>query len=442
MEISSQPSAHMVRRVPPSFSLRPSRRGGLVCAMSVVLLALGGCETAPERPPIRYTGDPVVDGKAQLSVAPEKDRVLWDYRIAGSALRAGKFDEAKARLDDAIARIGGLITNDEAARKARSLFSAEIEKVFIGEPYERVMAYYYRGLLYWRDGEPDNARACFRSGQFIDSGAQGEDYKSDYALLDYLDGLASAKQSGDGSDALARAQTHAKFTLQPYDPAANVLCFVEFGRGPRKAAAGQYGEQLRFRTDESRARSALLIVAGQEVRFAPWDNLDFQATTRGGRVMDYILGNKAVFKATTNTVGDVALAGAAVAANNIYKEKPRTDDQKTDQKGDRRDDRKDRPPEYEKSQGAENTAIALGVIGIISKLTSAATTPRADTRMWDNLPQFLSFAALRLPPGTYPARLEFLDATGRRIPESARALSVTVGDPAHDTVIFLSELKQ
>jgi hypothetical protein len=31
--------------------------------------------------------------------------------------------------------------------------------VFIGEPYERAMAYYYRGLLYWRDGEIDNARA-------------------------------------------------------------------------------------------------------------------------------------------------------------------------------------------------------------------------------------------------------------------------------------------
>ena len=56
----------------------------------------------------------------------------------------------------------------EAAR-ARGLFAAERTKPFIGEPYERVMAYYYRGILYWRDGQPDNARACFRSGQVIDS---------------------------------------------------------------------------------------------------------------------------------------------------------------------------------------------------------------------------------------------------------------------------------
>ena len=34
------------------------------------------------------------------------------------------------------------------------------------------MAFYYRGLLYWRDGQPDNARACFRSAQFIDADAE------------------------------------------------------------------------------------------------------------------------------------------------------------------------------------------------------------------------------------------------------------------------------
>lgn len=402
---------------------------------AAALLMFAGCETVPERPPIHYTGDPVVDGQAELTAAPVKDRVLWDYRIAAAALRTGRFDEAKARLDDAITRMGGLITNDESAKKARSLFGAESEKIFIGEPYERVMAYYYRGLLYWRDGEPDNARACFRSGQFIDSDAELDAHKADYVLLDYLDGLVSTKLAGDGSDALERAQKHTKLALQPYDPSANVLCFVEFGHGPRKYAAGEYGEQLRFHVEQSKAQSAVLTVAGQEVKFLPWDNLNFQATTRGGRVMDYILGNKAVFKQTANTVGDVALAGSAIAANNIYKEKPRTENSNG-----KRDDKQ--PPEYEKDQGAENTAIALGVIGLVSKMTAAATTPRADTRMWDNLPQYLSFASLRLPPGTYAGRLEFLDAGGRLLPGAGRTLTVTVGDPARDTVLFLSELKQ
>src|SRR4051812_12597330 len=77
--------------------------------MSAALLALTACEVLPERPAIHYTGDPVVDGNAELAVAPAKDRVVWDYRIAASALRAGNFIEAEAKLDDAIGRIGGIL---------------------------------------------------------------------------------------------------------------------------------------------------------------------------------------------------------------------------------------------------------------------------------------------------------------------------------------------
>ena len=407
--------------------------------MSVAALAFTGCveldDRPAARPPVARTGNPVVDGNADLAAAPANDRVLWEYRIAASALRAGDFAEAKAKLDDAIARIGGILSGpDDAARRARGLFVAEREKTFIGEPYERVMAFYYRGLLYWRDGQPDNARACFRSAQLIDSYADADVYKSDYVLLDYLDGLASAKLAADGSDAFARAQKLVKTKLPPYDPSANVLCFVEFGRGPRKVAAGQYGEQLRFAVTPSFVRSAALSVGDQNVHFTPWDNLNFQAVTRGGRVMDYVLGNKAVFKRTTDAVGDLAFAGSSIAADNIYKEKTRTETLP--------DGRKQEVTEVDKSEGAENTAIALGVIGLVSKLASAATQTHADTRTWDNLPQYLSFSALRLPPGEHPAILQFFDAQGHVVESLTRRLTIAVGDPARDTVVILSELNR
>lgn len=407
--------------------------------MSAAVLTLAGCadlaDTPPARAPFRPTGDAIVDGNAQLAVAPERDRVLWEYRVAAAALRAGNYAEAKAKLDDAILRIGGVISGpDEAAKRARGLFTAEREKTFIGEPYERVMAFYYRGLLYWRDGQPDNARACFRTGQFIDADAENDTYKSDYVLLDYLDGFASAKLAADGSDALARAEKLAKHPLPGYDPQANVLCFVEFGHGPRKVAAGQYGEQLRFQLTQSRVRSATLTVGEESLHFTPWDNLNFQAVTRGGRVMDYILGNKAVFKQNAEVVGDLALAGSAIAAQNVYKEKPQV---VTDDRG-----RQHVVTDVEKDQANENLALGLGLFGLASKMVSAATETRADTRTWDNLPQYLSFAALRLPPGDHPALLQFFDAEGQAIADLTRRLTVTVGDPAHDTVIFLSELKR
>src|SRR5262249_9558463 len=212
------------------------------------------------------------------------------YRTSVAAMRQGQFDVAKRYLDSALTRVQGVFGPDSDARKARSYFHGEAKKTFIGEPYERVMAYYYRGILYWMDGEPDNARACFRSGQLEDSQTEDEQYSSDYVLLDYLDGLASVKLNGDGSDAFRRSQDLSKHSAKPpkYDAQANVLFFVEFGPGPRKYATGQYDEELRFQVPSSPVRSAEIKVDGQTFHVEPYDDLGFQATTRGGRVMDHI----------------------------------------------------------------------------------------------------------------------------------------------------------
>ena len=196
-----------------------------------------------------------------------------------------------------------------------------------------------------------------------------------------------------------------------------MLVFEEFGTGPRKYQGGEYGEQLRFMINDSPAHSAALMVDGRTIALPAYDDLNFQATTRGGRVMDYILGNKAVFKRNANTVGDTALLGSVIAADNIHR------------------------ANGGKSRDAENAAIALGAIGLIGKLASAATTPHADVRTWDNLPQRLSFAALRLPAGEYPATLAFFDAGGRKLPAKTQQLTIKVDDVAQDTVVFLSELK-
>jgi len=148
-------------------------------------------------------------------------------------MRRGQFTEAKQLLDDALLTLGGIYGPDRGARKARGYFSSESKKTFIGEPYERVLAYYYRGILYWIDGELDNARACFRSGEIMDSDAENKTYSSDYVLLDYLDGLTTAKLGSDGSDALKRAQAEARMAKPPeYDLQANVMFFRRIRQRP------------------------------------------------------------------------------------------------------------------------------------------------------------------------------------------------------------------
>ncbi len=419
-----------VFHVSPSMLRRflTTQRISLLAILAATLL-LAGCTTAPLAPRVPLTGDALIDGNAQLAVALPKDRVLWEYRIAATALRRGQFEESREKLDSALAQAAASYgnINSEAAR-SRRMFRRESDKPFIGEPYERAMASFYRGIVYWSVGEPDNARALLRTAQLLDSDTQDKTYAGDYVLFDYLDGYASEKLGGDGSDALARARANAKAqgrTAPPaYDRQANVMIFAEYGRGPRKYAAGEYSEKLRFITEPSRTRRALLEVDGRTIPLPAYDDLHYQATTRGGRVMDHILGNKAVFKGATDAVGDVALVGAAVAANNI------------------------RRYDGSRNRDAANVAVGLAAVGILSKIASAATTPEADTRTWENLPQYLSFAALRLAPGTYPATLTFLDAAGNPLPfNGRRTLTITVPEPTptigaapQDTVIFLSEL--
>ncbi len=125
------------------------------------LLLLAGCATEYADPQGLGRAPAAGNTAADRRVVPisDRDRVLVDYRLAATALRQSDHALAKEKLDDAIAQIGGIVTNSESAARARSLFAAESTKIFIGEPYERTMAYYYRGILYWREWEPDNARS-------------------------------------------------------------------------------------------------------------------------------------------------------------------------------------------------------------------------------------------------------------------------------------------
>jgi hypothetical protein len=343
-----------------------------------------------------------------ITNGPPKDKVLWQYRMAAAVMRRGDFPLAKSLLDDALLTLGGIFGKDKSASQARGYFHEEAKKTFIGEPYERVMAYYYRGILYWMDGEPDNARACFRTAEFEDSDAEKKEYAGDWVLPDYLDGLATAKLGGDGSDAFKRADKESKLSkLPPYDLKANVILFLEFGPGPVKYGAGEYREQLRFRDIPEPVRTAVVNVAGQKLTAGPCDDLQYQATTRGGRVMDHVLGNKAVFKAATDAAGTVAIVGGVIAAS-------------------------------QHNRTSQQVGVGLIVAGVASKIFSASTTPAADIRTWDNLPRFLTFATLTLPPGAHPVTVEFLDGAGRPIANLTKTITINVA-AGRDKIVFVSD---
>jgi hypothetical protein len=345
------------------------------------------------------------------SVSPEeqafRNRALTQFQSGSTALRNGNYAVAKTDLDAALLVIGGSSAGDASAKESRGYFNEESVKTFRGEPYERVMAYYYRGILYWMDGQPDNARAAFRSAAVQDQNPELGITQADWVLLDYLDGLASAKLGGDGADAYRRAVAEARLNKPPpYDVQANVLVFLEMGQGPTKYAAGEYGEELRFRPGSAADPVAVVRVGSVVAKVGPYDDLTYQATTRGGRVMDHVLQGKAVFKRTTDALGTGAIiAGAGVAIA-----------------GD--------------SNASRNVGLGLVAAGVISKIVSAATTPAADTRQWSNLPNLLSFVALKLPPGQHHMTVDFQDPNGQtRVTRQVHFEVV----PGRDTVLFVSD---
>ncbi len=352
----------------------------------------------------------MVDGTNAIANGPQKDKVLWEYRLAAADMRQGNFSSARQYLEDALTTLQGIYGKDPNAKKARGYFHAESKKTFIGEPYERSMAYIYRGILYWMEDEPDNARACFRSAELEDSDTQNHEYAGDWVLPDYLDGLATLKLGGDGSDAFKRAQAAAKnIKLPEYNPKANLLIFTEFGPGPTKYATGEYAQELRFNIGNSPVNQAEIKVDSYQFPVAPTDDVWFQASTRGGRAMDHILGNKAVFKSATDTAGNVALIGGLGTAVLSH------------------------------DRTAQEVGLGIALAGLVSKAVSAATMPEADTRTWDNLPRYLSFASLSVAPGVHNVIVDFKDPAGQVIPSFRKTLTVNVPADGKDKVIFISD---
>ncbi len=374
-----------------------------------MLLLLCGCVTQVHE--IALTGDIAIDAPRGMTEGPKRDKVLWQYRLAAADMRRGNYPQAKELLDDALLTVGGIYGKNKEARKSRGYFHRESKKTFLGEPYERVMAYYYRGIIYWMDGEPDNARACFRSGEIEDSSTLQGDFNADYVLLDYLDGLATVKLNGDGADAYQRALKSSRQGVRPppYDKEANVLVFVEFGPGPLKGRSGAYGEDLQFNTSESPTHSAIVKLDGREVAAPPYDDLAFQSTTRGGRQIDKVLANKAAFKDATDSIGNVGLIGGALTASSS------------------------------RDSTTQEVGVGLMAAGLISKIISASTTPEADVRAWDNLPHYLSFAALRATPGSHEMAVEFHDRSGRLLPQFTKNFTLNISADKHDKVVFVSD---
>ena len=373
----------------------------LLCAVLFAACQAPAIRHAPE-----FNGDLVAAGHRKIAQAPAHEKNRWQLITAVHALKLGRHSEARALLASAMPSAGQILQADARTRLAQSLFSPENVKGFHGESHERVMGWFYRGMFYWMDGEPDNARACFRTAQLMDALAAQPEHRADWVLLDYLDGYITTKLGRDGSDAGTRAQANAGTTALPdYNSKANVMMFLQFGFGPMKKTGGDVGEKIVYDGGHSQTHSARITAGGRTIIAPVFDDLTFQASTRGNRAMDAILAKKATLKKGGDLVGDIGVSAGAILAS-----APKT----------------------------EGAGVALLGAGLAGKIIGGSAEPHADTRTWTNLPQHLSFAALQLSAGTHTVTIEFLDANGIALPDRQKNVSVTV-QTDRDTVVFVAD---
>ncbi len=332
----------------------------------------------------------------------KRNEVLNNMRVGTAALDIGDTAAAGAAFDAAIIPIDTIFADNEKAKKARSIFAAEKTKDFRGEPYERAMAYYYRGLLDLMANDYENARASFKSGLIQDSMSEAEEFKQDFGSLAYLSGWAS-KCNGNAdlaAEAFAEAASH-NASLQAPPADANVLIISESGFSPQKKAEGQHRELLAYApkviAPEQGSRAS---VGTQQMTLAHGDDVYWQATTRGGRQFDFVLKGKAETKETLATVGYAFTATGAVLAQQSM---------------------------YSGNQGSGYAALGFMVAGLLASAASAATKTEADTRYWDNLPGDIHLGALAIPTVPDQVTLKYTDAYGAELPALEKIVPVHKG---------------
>ena len=249
----------------------------------------------------------------RLFVEGERNATLNFQRIGMAALAAGELEIAEKAFEAAVTRIELIYADNPEAQKAKSLWTAEKIKDFKGEPYERAMAYFYRGLVYAAKGDFQNARAMFKQADYQDTVAESEVYAGDFGLMPYMAGWASYCDGnlGMAKDFLQQAiKGDANYQTVAVDQPMLVL--FESGRVPFKYGGGRAREVLKWQAHTLPAQSAktACVTAASGTcpvtSFVMGADVGFQATTRGGRPIDGILAGKASYKAGAQGVAEVA----------------------------------------------------------------------------------------------------------------------------------------
>lgn len=330
---------------------------------------------------------------SSAETSDDKDAVLNWMEEGFRAFQSGELNKSELIFDRILHSIEMVYADSERARKARSLWYSEAEKDFKGEPYERAMAYYYRGLHYLYKAEYDNARASFLGGLLQDAFAEEDQHRSDFAALMYLSAWAASLM---GSEYLKNEAIDELVKIRPDAPVPqsdhNTLVIVETGDAPRKLADGIGHYELVYRPGKNVVDYIPYVLRlKKELSLYPIEDLYYQASTRGGRQVDRIVKGKATFKSNQAVVGQglSQMSSTAAAFSKMV------------------DD----------SMEVREVSRLVSLIGVANMVMATRVDAKADTRYWKSLPGKISVMTLNLNPTVDQLDISFKDEFDDLIPE-------------------------
>ena len=166
-----------------------------------------------------------------------RNEVLNRMEIGTMAFYYGDLQDAADNLDVALDAIESVWANSGKAVAARSLWHNEGEKDFKGEPYERLMAFYYRGLVHLANDDYENAAVLFKGGLAQDGFAEEAQNRANFALLMFLEGWADQCR-GNYRDAIYNIALNSKAPAGMTAERLVDLVFNGESKDPNKWLAG------------------------------------------------------------------------------------------------------------------------------------------------------------------------------------------------------------
>ena len=365
------------------------------CGLALVL-ALAGCANKGRREAGLAVGAYLAGDYPQaikrlmpLSAKTNGDFVLNNLRLGSAALAEYELDMAEGAFLRAYEVINSVGVNNGGRTLGAVLVSENI-RVWRGEPYERAMANFYLGLVYYMRKDYGNARAAFENALFKlrdygETGKGKDQYKeqeSNFALAYLM--LGRAYQRLGNHDMAARRFARAAELRSELAPLAdsrvhgesNVLLVVDFGNGPQKVTSGD-GSLVGFSPgpqEEGPPPLPRVVVDGRTVESGqvarPPVDLHLLAQDRRWQSLDTV-------RAVKSAVGTGLMIGGAVYGT-----------------------QHDARPEI---------ALAAILGGLLLKATS-----QADVRQWEMLPRTTYVIPLDLEPGTHDVTVSFPEMGGVR----------------------------